>query len=289
MSAASVWMTFSTSRLACPSRAASERPRALTTPAVTEPAKPSGLPIATTSWPTRSRAASPNGAGGEVRPGRPDDGEVGQRIAPDDLEAELVAVDERGGSPFRAGDDVGVGDEEAVRRERDGRAAAAAPAAVPALDPEAGDRRDQPRGRRADGRRVGVERLLLDRLGEDVVARPRSRRGSSSRRATIDQASPGASVVPPTLTVRSSSPRTIFSSIGMPGLGEDRRQAVGVGQRPAGRLDEQVALADPGPVGRAAVLDAADQQAVTLGAGRPSGAAGGRRSTARPRCRAAAG
>ena len=115
LSAASVWITFSTSRLAWPSRAASERPRALTTPAVTEPAKPSGLPIATTSWPTRSRAASPNGAAARSAARRPDDGQVGQRIAADDLEAELVAVDERGGSPLRAGDDVGVRDEEAVR------------------------------------------------------------------------------------------------------------------------------------------------------------------------------
>jgi hypothetical protein len=42
-------MTFSTSRLAWPSRVPSDRPRALTTPAVTLPPKPSGLPMATTS------------------------------------------------------------------------------------------------------------------------------------------------------------------------------------------------------------------------------------------------
>ena len=60
--AASVWMTFSTSRLARPSREAIDRPSADTTPAVTVPANPSGLPIAMTSWPTLSREASPNGA-----------------------------------------------------------------------------------------------------------------------------------------------------------------------------------------------------------------------------------
>ena len=49
LSAASVWMTFSISRFDRPSRVGSERPSALTTPAVTVPAKPSGLPIATTS------------------------------------------------------------------------------------------------------------------------------------------------------------------------------------------------------------------------------------------------
>ena len=53
-SAASVWMTSSTTRAAAPARVGSERPSAETTPAVTEPAKPCGLPIATTSWPTRS-------------------------------------------------------------------------------------------------------------------------------------------------------------------------------------------------------------------------------------------
>ena len=68
LSAASVWMTFSTSRLDRPSRVDSDRPSALTTPAVTVPAKPSGLPMATTSWPTRSRAASPSGAGRGLPP-----------------------------------------------------------------------------------------------------------------------------------------------------------------------------------------------------------------------------
>ena len=114
LSAASVWMTFSTSRVARPSRVASERPSALTTPAVTVPANPSGLPIATTSWPTRSRAASPNGAGGGLAAARPDDRQVGQRIATDDPERELGAVDERGGSPVRARDHVGGRHEIAV-------------------------------------------------------------------------------------------------------------------------------------------------------------------------------
>ena len=54
LSAASVWITSSTSRAAAPLRVGSDRPTALTTPAVTEPASPSGLPTATTSWPTTS-------------------------------------------------------------------------------------------------------------------------------------------------------------------------------------------------------------------------------------------
>ena len=44
-------------------RAGSERPSADTTPAVTEPPRPLGLPIATTSWPTLRRSASPSSAG----------------------------------------------------------------------------------------------------------------------------------------------------------------------------------------------------------------------------------
>ena len=62
LSAASVWITLSIVRTVAASRAGSERPSAETTPAVTEPAKPCGLPIATTSWPTRSVSASPSAA-----------------------------------------------------------------------------------------------------------------------------------------------------------------------------------------------------------------------------------
>ena len=48
-SAASVWITSSIALRVSPSPTGSERPSAETTPAVTEPAKPCGLPIATTS------------------------------------------------------------------------------------------------------------------------------------------------------------------------------------------------------------------------------------------------
>src|SRR6202011_3561407 len=60
--AASVWMTSSMIRVCGPNRAGRDRPRALTTPAVTLRANPSGLPMATTSWPTRRRSASPSSA-----------------------------------------------------------------------------------------------------------------------------------------------------------------------------------------------------------------------------------
>src|SRR5690606_24406972 len=49
LSAASVWITSSMSRTDEPLRAGSDRPSPETTPAVTDPASPSGLPTATTS------------------------------------------------------------------------------------------------------------------------------------------------------------------------------------------------------------------------------------------------
>src|SRR5437660_967018 len=51
LSAASVWITSSITRTDVPARVGSDRPSALTTPAVTLPAKPTGLPTATTSGP----------------------------------------------------------------------------------------------------------------------------------------------------------------------------------------------------------------------------------------------
>src|SRR6185369_11284168 len=80
--AASVWITFSTSRLARPSRVASERPSALTTPAVTEPRR---LQVGDRAY----------------------DRVIGQGIAPDDPELQLAPVDERRGALLGAGHDVG--------------------------------------------------------------------------------------------------------------------------------------------------------------------------------------
>ena len=59
--AASVWMTSSISR---PEVARSDRPSAETMPAVTVDSKPSGLPIATTSWPRLRALELPSVAAG---------------------------------------------------------------------------------------------------------------------------------------------------------------------------------------------------------------------------------
>ncbi len=59
--ATSLWMMASIRRPSCARRV---RPRALTTPALTVKEKPSGLPMATTSWPTRNVALRPSSAAG---------------------------------------------------------------------------------------------------------------------------------------------------------------------------------------------------------------------------------
>ena len=149
----------------------SERPRAETTPAVTEPAKPCGLPIATTSWPTRSRSASPSSAGGEIARVDAQHGEVGEGVGADDLELELAAVDERrAAAAFRARDDVGGGEREAVRRDHDAAAAPVehAAAAHAARDAEVRDGGAQPLGHGRHGLRVGVERFVV-RVADDEM------------------------------------------------------------------------------------------------------------------------
>ena len=107
---------------------------ALTTPALTEPAKPSGLPMATTSWPTRSWSASPSTAGDVAVARGADDGEVGQRVGADDLEVDLAAVGEGGHAAVGPLDHVGGREQEPVGGDhhRRARALRAPPAAGPA-------------------------------------------------------------------------------------------------------------------------------------------------------------
>ena len=122
LSAASVWITSSITRTCAPERAGSERPRALTTPAVTLPARPSGLPMATTSCPTRRcrRIAEPRRL--EVAVLGHQHRQVGERIAAADAEAKLPAVGEVEPAAVTAGDNVRRGDQEAVGAQRHRRA-----------------------------------------------------------------------------------------------------------------------------------------------------------------------
>ena len=211
LSAASVWMTFSTRRLVRPSRVPSDRPSAETTPAVTVPANPSGFPMATTSWPTLSRAASPSGAGGGLPPvvrmtARSDSGSRPTTSNGSSSPSTNVAV------PRSApGDDVGRGQEVADGLDGDRRTGTARrPAADLARDAQAGDRRDEPLGRGRDRDRVGVEQIVVvdASSGTDDEVRAEAPARASG------QASPVAVVPPPTWTVRSSVPRTTLTSNG---------------------------------------------------------------------------
>ena len=122
LSAASVWITLSTTR---PARVGSDRPSAETTPADTDASKPRGLPTATTSWPTRSsehRRARPARASRRRRAERrgPTD-----RVRADHLGVVRGSVDERRAHTPGTLDNVRGRDEEPVHRDHDGAATAA--------------------------------------------------------------------------------------------------------------------------------------------------------------------
>ncbi len=162
--AASVWMTFSTIRPAARERTGSERPSAETTPAVTEPAKPCGFPIATTSWPTRRRFRVAEHGRNEVARLRPQDGEVRERVGSDDLDSDLAPVHEgRAGASVRGRHDVGRGEHETVRGDDDAASAAVEPAAAAhaARHAQVGDRRREALRDRGDGLGIRVEDVLF--------------------------------------------------------------------------------------------------------------------------------
>ena len=157
-SAASVCTTFSTTR---PARTGSARPSALTTPAVTEPVNPIGLPIATTSWPTRRRDASPSSADTKPLPWRRSTARSDSWSRPIDVERDLTPVDERSRAAVDPVDDVRGGEREPVGRDDDGGTRSLdARTADPLTHTEARDRGDQPFRDRGDDGRVRVERLV---------------------------------------------------------------------------------------------------------------------------------
>ena len=152
-------------------------------------------------------------------------------------------------------------DEVADRLDGDRRTGTARrPATDLARDAQAGDGRDQPLGRRRDGDRVRVE------------AAP-----SSASSSTSGTGRAGAPARPP----RSGLPGRGRAATDLDGplvvaaheldlereleRAERRVQVVGVGDRLAAGLDDQVAGLDPGRCREAAVLDATDEDAVTLG------------------------
>ena len=170
LSAASVWITSSISR---PVRERKLRPSAETTPVVTVDSKPSGLPMAITSWPRFKRLESPSGAASQRH--RLDDAqqsEIGVGIVADQPRGEVLAFgrrhfDARGGTggAARAGD-VAIGQDQPVGRHHDAGPGAAAGAAVgfAGVNREPDHGRADPVDHVDDGARIGVEeRLVLDR------------------------------------------------------------------------------------------------------------------------------
>src|SRR5262249_36982828 len=116
-SAASVWMTFSTIRVVEPARVGSERPRALTTPAVADPAEPGGVAEGTDRRPAAQPIGGPRRRRDEaVRP-RPHHRQVGERVASHDRERRLTAVHERRHAAGSARNDVRRRDEEPIGRD----------------------------------------------------------------------------------------------------------------------------------------------------------------------------
>ena len=114
------------------------------------------------------------------------------RVGADDLEAVLAAVDKgRFAATVAARDDVGRGEQEAVRRDHDRAAAAvqAPPAAGAVRDAEVRDRRSEPLDDVDDRARVRVQRIVV-RLarpeGRIEVREPHPGQGSSHDRACVD-------------------------------------------------------------------------------------------------------
>ena len=152
LSAASVWITSSISR---PLRARNERPSAEMTPAVTVDSKPSGLPMATTSWPRRSFLESPSARMRQVaRRTRAQQRQIGVGVVAERARLHDAAFGVEQPHFLGALDHVAIGQHQAVRRDDDAGADATRPLA-PRVSTRstAGPTRRRRMSRRANRRR----------------------------------------------------------------------------------------------------------------------------------------
>ena len=152
-----------TSSISRPVRERSERPSAETTPAVTVDSKPSGLPIATTSWPRRSLLELPSRAAGSETSSMTRSRARSVCGSSPSTRALTVRVSAKrqphGGGALH---DVAVGQHQAVGRDHHARAGAAALALLAVgrrLDPH--DRGPDPVDDVDHGLRIGVEQRLI--------------------------------------------------------------------------------------------------------------------------------
>src|SRR4051794_38207653 len=264
LSAASVWMTLSMIRLWRPTRAGSDRPSADTTPAVTDPANPCGLPIATTSWPTRSRSASPSVAGVRSRASA-------RRTARSDSSSRPT-ISKLSSRPST----------------NEARPPAPRPATTCAFDSRkpSGVRTTAlppPEGMRPPRARRGTRRVETDGASRpDTVVTTRG--DASSAWLSVGRSSTAGATALRLRGLGRGQPDRHLPLLGaahqgeldLVGLGVERCVDViqALGRRAAGRHD-QVAALDARGGGGAAVLDTADQQAVDVGqADRPAQPAG---------------
>ena len=220
LSAASVWITLSISaRPRPPARATSGRaPRRR--PRSRSPRSRAGCRSRRRAGPHAAPRRRRAGRGRARAPSRAEDGEVGQRVAADDLEGSSRPSVNAALPPRPAGDDVRRGEQEAVGRER------------------------RRRCRRRPGRRRRRMRRVHAEVGHGGARRARRRRRrAASRRPAPRASSLGHSVIPGvTATLRSSVPRTSASSSAAPGARRrarvevvDRRRVARRRRRPAGR------------------------------------------------------
>ena len=192
LSAASVWITSSISR---PLRERSERPSAETTPVVTVDSKPSGLPMAITSWPRLSRLESPSGAAGSVTASiDAEQRQIGVGIVADQPRAQVLAV---GGGHVDARGSAGGAAAPAtwllVRMSPSGatttpepvppRGFAVAAGGLPARMASADHGRADAVDHVDDGARIGVEQRLVFGRNLRMLARRGDRGGP--RRASL--------------------------------------------------------------------------------------------------------
>ena len=171
LSAASVWITLSTR---WPVMLRKVRPRALITPAVTVESKPNGLPIATTSWPTRRPADSPSCACGNPEASACTTATSVHGSAPTTRPETSRPSFKRTRTRLEPSHHVMVREQKAVGREQEPRPRPAR--ATPALARDGSqidDGRAQRLGHRDDHPRIGVEGLLLVDRASRAIGRGR--------------------------------------------------------------------------------------------------------------------
>src|SRR6185437_11749199 len=163
--AASVWITSSINR---PLRARKERPSAEMTPAVTVDSKPSGLPIATTSWPRLSALESPKRACARSRAEPAQQRQIGIGVLAEAPRLHDAAFGVEQAHVLGAVHHVAVGQHQPVRRDDDAGAEPAG-ASIGAARFHAHHRRADSVGHRDYGIGIGVEESAVGRRRRGVA------------------------------------------------------------------------------------------------------------------------